>query len=60
MIMVFILACIDPELKEKTIIHFNNQTYYVSVEDAESTLAIIKQLGEYNEKYLRIIPMYLT
>ena len=60
MMMVYILAYINPELNTKTLINFNNQKYYVSVEDAESSLAVVKQLGEYDEKYLRIIPVYLT
>lgn len=60
MIMVFILAYINPELHTKELINFNNQKYYITVEDAESSLAMVKQLGEHDEKYLRIIPMYLT
>ncbi len=60
MIMVFILAYINPELNTKELITFNNQKYYITVEDAESSLAMVKQLGEHDKKYLRIIPMYLT
>ncbi|WP_298507406.1 hypothetical protein [uncultured Kordia sp.] len=58
--MVFILAYINPELHTKELINFNNQKYYVSVEDAKSSLATVKKLAMHDEKYLRIIPVYLT